>query len=213
MQSNPLVKQATGVSAFLLVGFAIAYSLVEMQIEMMIFLGLWAILVLTFLIKINVISKPQFPSVMYLLVMTTFLNQSVLNIHVGFFSLFLYRLVLIAAVTLFFVHVIKERNLPQIWNQVNVKGVLLFLLFWMAYGAVSLLWAKLVIEGIKSLILLGMGISFVFLAVFTFQENDQLVPVFWNLDVYDSHFNGDWINQSFSTYSTAYVDIVWCPRV
>ncbi|NHC41256.1 O-antigen ligase family protein [Bacillus sp. MM2020_1] len=170
MQSNPLVKQATGVSAFLLVGFAIAYSLVEMQIEMMIFLGLWAILVLTFLIKINVISKTQFPSVMYLLVMTTFLNQSVLNIHVGFFSLFLYRLVLIAAVTLFFVHVIKERNLPQIWNQVNVKGVLLFLLFWVAYGAVSLLWAKSVIEGIKSLILLGMGISFVFLAVFTFRK-------------------------------------------
>ncbi|WP_429472267.1 teichuronic acid biosynthesis protein TuaE [Neobacillus sp. B4I6] len=170
MQSNPLVKQATGVSAFLLVGFAITYSLVEMQIEMMIFLGLWAILVLTFLIKINVISKPQFPSVMYLLVMTTFLNQSVLNIHVGFFSLFLYRLVLIAAVTLFLVHVMKERNLPQIWNQVNVKGVLLFLLFWMAYGAVSLLWAKSVIEGIKSLILLGMGISFIFLAVFTFRK-------------------------------------------
>ncbi|MEH7748951.1 hypothetical protein V7659_28645, partial [Neobacillus drentensis] len=79
MQSNPLVKPATGVSAFLLVGFAIAYSLVEMQIEMMIFLGLWMIIIFTFLVKIKVINKPQFPTVMYLLVMTTFLNQSVLN--------------------------------------------------------------------------------------------------------------------------------------
>lgn len=116
------------------------------------------------------ITKPQLSGVMYLLVITTFLNQSVLNIHVGFFSIFLYRLVLIAAVILFFSRVMKERNLPHNWKQVNVKGILLFLLFWLAYGAVSLLWAKSVIEGIKSLILLGMGISFVFLSVFTFKK-------------------------------------------
>ncbi|WP_231507819.1 teichuronic acid biosynthesis protein TuaE [Bacillus sp. UNC41MFS5] len=174
MQSNPLIKQATGVSAFLLVGLAIVYSLVEMQLELMVFLGVWAVIALTFLMKINVISKPQLPSVMYLVVMTTFLNQSVLNIHVGFFSLFLYRLVLIAAIIFFFFHVVKERNLSQYWNHVHVKGVLLFLLFWMAYGAVSLLWAKSVIEGIKSLILLGIGISFVFLAVFTFRKTTHL---------------------------------------
>lgn len=129
MQSNPLVKQATDVSA----------------------------------------------CVMYLFVMTTFLNQSVLNIHIGFFSLFLYRLFLIAAVILFIFRAMKERNLPQYWNEVHVKGVLFFLMFWMAYGAVSLLWAKSIIEGIKSLILLGMGISFVFLAVFTFRKMINLV--------------------------------------
>ena len=174
MQRNPLVKHATGVSAFLLVGFAVAYSLVEMQIEMMLFLGLWTVIALAVLIKSNFHSKPLFPSVMYLLVLTTFLNQSVLNIHVGFFSIFLYRLLLIAVVILFTLHAMKERNLAHYWNQVNVKGVLFFLLFWMAYGAVSLLWAKSVIEGIKSLILLGMGISFVFLAVFTFRKMTNL---------------------------------------
>ncbi|MFL6558463.1 MAG: hypothetical protein ACJ8MO_20400, partial [Bacillus sp. (in: firmicutes)] len=94
MQSNLLVKQATGVSAFLLVGLAVVYSLVEMQFEMIIFLGVWAIIVLILLIKMNVINKPQLSSVMSLLVITTFLNQSVLSIHVGFFSIFLYRLVL-----------------------------------------------------------------------------------------------------------------------
>ncbi|SMQ78790.1 teichuronic acid biosynthesis protein TuaE [Bacillus sp. OV166] len=129
MQSNPLVKQATDVSA----------------------------------------------CVMYIFVMTTFLNQSVLHIHIGFFSLFLYRLFLIAAVILFIFQAMKEKNLPQYWNEVHVKGVLFFLLFWMAYGAVSLLWAKSIIEGIKSLILLGMGISFVFLAVFTFRKMINLV--------------------------------------
>ncbi len=139
MQGNPLVKQATGVSALLLGG-----------------------------------SKPPFTGVMYLLVITTFLNQSVLNIHVGFFSLFLYRMVLIVAVILFFFHVQKEMNLLQFWHQVNVKEILLFLFFWMAYGAVSLLWAKSVLEGMKSLILLSMGISFVLLAVFTFRKMSQL---------------------------------------
>lgn len=174
MQRNPLVKHATGVSAFLLVGFAVAYSLVEMQFEMILFLGLWTVIALAVLIKSNFHRKPLFPSVMYLLVLTTFLNQSVLNIHVGFFSIFLYRLLLIAAVIFFTIHVMKERNLAHYWNQVNVKGVLFFLLFWMAYGAVSLLWAKSVIEGIKFLILLGMGISFVFLAVFTFRKMTNL---------------------------------------
>ena len=174
MQSNLLVKQATGVSAFLLVGLAVVYSLVEMQFEMIIFLGVWAIIVLILLIKMNVINKPQLSSVMSLLVITTFLNQSVLSIHVGFFSIFLYRLVLIVAAMIFFSHVMKEKNLPYYWNQVNVKGVLLFLLFWFAYGAVSLLWAKSVFEGIKSLILLGMGLLFVFLAVFIFRKMNHL---------------------------------------
>lgn len=109
-----------------------------------------------------------FTSMIYLLLVTTFLNQSVLSIDVGSFSLFLYRIVLIAATVIFLLTVLKEGNLSYYWNQVHTKGILLFLLLWMAYGCISLLWAKSVIDGFKYMTLLGMGILFVFLAVFTF---------------------------------------------
>ncbi|GHH99508.1 teichuronic acid biosynthesis protein TuaE [Neobacillus kokaensis] len=113
---------------------------------------------------------------MYILVISTFLNQSLVSIDVGFFNLFLYRVVLIAAAAFFIFHIVKEKNLPQYWKEVNVKGVLFFLVFWLAYGAVSLLWAKSIIEGIKALFLLGLGISFIFLAVFTFT---RMTHLFW----------------------------------
>ncbi|WP_066066895.1 teichuronic acid biosynthesis protein TuaE [Neobacillus soli] len=174
MQRNQVVKQATGVSAFLLVGLSIVYSLVKMPMETIFLLGIWSVIVLSVLLKMYVHSRSLLPSVMYILVSTTFLNQSVLTIHVGFFSLFLYRLLLIAAVILFILQVRKEKNLPQSWSQVHVKGILLFLLFWMAYAVVSLLWAISIIDGIKSLFLLGMGISFIVLAVFTFKSMTRL---------------------------------------
>lgn len=110
----------------------------------------------------------------YLLLVTTFLNQSVLSLHVGFFSLFLYRIVLIAAAVIFLLSVLKERNLSYYWNQVHTKGILLFLLFWMAYGFISLLWAKSVLDGIRYMSVVGMGILFVFLAVFTFTTINSL---------------------------------------
>ncbi len=113
---------------------------------------------------------------MYILVLSTFLNQSLLSINAGFFHLFLYRVVLLAAAALFIFHIMREKNLQQYWNRTNVKGVLLFLVFWLSYGAISLLWAKSIIEGIKALFLLGLGISFVFLAVFTFT---RMTHLFW----------------------------------
>ncbi|WP_051590964.1 teichuronic acid biosynthesis protein TuaE [Bacillus sp. UNC438CL73TsuS30] len=121
-----------------------------------------------------------FCGVMFLLVATTFLNQSVLSIHFGFFSLFLYRLILISAATLFIVSIVKEKNLSQYWKQIKVKEVLHFLMFWLVYGTVSLLWAKSYVDGIKYLFLLGTGILFVFLAVFTFTKISRLL-VFYGI--------------------------------
>jgi teichuronic acid biosynthesis protein TuaE len=118
--------------------------------------------------------EKTFIGVMYFLVSVTFLNQSLLNISFSFFNLFLYRLVLIGATLLFLILIFKERKLPEYWEQVRVKGILLFLVFWMAYGMVSLLWAKSFSDGIKYLFLLGTGILFIFLCVFSFTKTRRL---------------------------------------
>ena len=101
-----------------------------------------------------------FTGTMYVLVVVTFLNQSILQIDIGFFTLFLYRLVLMVVAFLFVIHLAKEKSLADYWEQVNVKGALLFLLLWIGYGVVSLLWTRSLVDGIKYLFLLGLGILF-----------------------------------------------------
>ncbi|MTT31856.1 hypothetical protein GMB86_07510 [Terrilactibacillus sp. BCM23-1] len=140
-----------------------------------IFMAVWLTVCLCILFKPFTNNGQFFRSVMYFLVMTTFLNQSALSIHVGFFSLFLYRIVLIAALMVFIVHLVSEKRLSHYWNQVQTKEILLFLLFWMIYGVISLLWAKSLLEGIKYLFLLGIGILFIFLASFTFTHVSRLL--------------------------------------
>ncbi len=139
-----------------------------------IFIAVWFTVCLCILIKPFANNGQLFRSVMYFLVVTTFLNQSAFSIHVGFFSLFLYRIVLIAASLVFIVHLISEKSLSHYWNQVQTIELLLFLLFWMLYGVISLLWAKSLLEGIKYLFLLGIGILFIFLASFSFTHVARL---------------------------------------
>jgi teichuronic acid biosynthesis protein TuaE len=175
MIGNRRFIQAVGVSAFLLLGMAETFSFIEMKSQFFFFLVIWGLLTFSVLGKHYIDTNKLLTGVMYLLVMTTFLNQSVLSIHIGFFSLFLYRLVLILAVIIFFACYRKEKNPFQYWNQVNVKRVLIFLLLWLAYGFISLLWAKSLMDGFKYMVLMGTGVLFVFLAVFSFKTFARLI--------------------------------------
>jgi teichuronic acid biosynthesis protein TuaE len=136
--------------------------------------GIWVMSVAALLKKPYVSYDGLFTGTMYVLVVVTFLNQSILQMEIGFFTLFLYRLVLMVAAFLFVVHLAKEKSLADYWEQVNVKGALLFLLLWIGYGVISLLWVRSLMVGIKYLFLLGLGILFVFLAVFTFTKVTRL---------------------------------------
>lgn len=178
MASSSKMMQAAGITIFLLTGLAAVYSLAEMPKQALMVFGVWAAMGFAVLMKLYIRGESMFRGSMYVLVIATFLNQSLLSLNIGFFSLFLYRLLLIVAAGLFLLQILKEKKLPEYWNEVKVKGVLGFLLFWLGYGAVSLLWAKSFIEGIKYLFLLGLGIAFVFLAVFTFRKLTRLYLFF-----------------------------------
>jgi teichuronic acid biosynthesis protein TuaE len=115
---------------------------------------------------------------LYLLIAATFLNNAFYSIDLGPFSLFLYRLLLVAAVLLFFVNILKNNEFKRTWGDLRVKGMLAFFLFWLGYGFVSLLWAKSLSDGLKYLFLLGMGTAFICLIAMHFTRLDRLMTFY-----------------------------------
>jgi len=181
MTDNRRIIQAVFAATFLLIGIldAILFIKLKSQIYFLPFL-VGVLLLYIFIAKQYVNPGRLLIGMMYFLVMTTFLNQSVLSIHIGFFNLFLYRIVLILAAIIFLIFWWKEKNGVLNWNRVNVKPILFFLLFWMAYGFVSLLWSKSVLDGFKYMVLIGTGVLFVYLAVFIFQKY-TLLNIFYGI--------------------------------
>ncbi|RYL89316.1 O-antigen ligase domain-containing protein [Sporolactobacillus sp. THM7-4] len=174
MENNRVV-QATGILAVLLSGMIAILSLEPDHVQwFFFFIWLWVVLIACLFFKHFVSSSQLLRSTMYLLIGSTFLNQSLMSIHSGFFSIFIYRLLLIAAGLIFILHAVHKKGLADEWNQIHVKGVLLFLICWIAYGSISLLWSQSIIDGIKYLFLLSIGIAFVFLSVFAFTKINRL---------------------------------------
>ena len=122
----------------------------------------------------------MFMGLIYILIACTFLNQAFFAIHLGFFSLFIYRLLLIGAGALHIAGILTNRHHIDRWNRVNVKGVLMFFALWFTYGLISLLWAKSVTYGIKYLALMAMGMFLIYLVVMFIQRLDQLM-VFYGI--------------------------------
>ncbi|MCO7127560.1 O-antigen ligase family protein [Sporolactobacillus shoreicorticis] len=149
-------------------------------IQMLLFLGWLCFAAIAALyLRERASSSILLSSMMYVLVASTFLNQELLSLSTGFFTLFLYRLILIFGLIVFLVHAAKIGGFGNQWAGNPVKGVLVFLLLWLVYAAVSLLWAWSLVEGMKALLLLAIGILFVFLAVFTFTHVRQLAAFHW----------------------------------
>ena len=117
--------------------------------------------------------------VLYLLIAATFANNAFFTIKLGFFSLFPYRILLILAGFIFIAEMLKGSRHLEKWNQVRVKGILMFFAFWFCYGMISLLWVKSVTDGIKYMFLLAMGMFFVFLIVMFFQKLDRIFAFYY----------------------------------
>ncbi|WP_100487025.1 teichuronic acid biosynthesis protein TuaE [Sporolactobacillus pectinivorans] len=173
--------EITGIFAVLLAGLVGICLSGSAPIQLFfLFCWIWALIAACLLIKVLHLGGQVLAGAMYLFIATTFLNQSPLSLSVGVFSLFIYRLMLIVSLVILLVQATGRKGLYDIWKQINVKGVLLFLIFWMVYGGVSLLWVQSVTDGIKYLFLLGIGILFIFLAVFSFTKVRQLT-VFYGI--------------------------------
>lgn len=80
------------------------------------------------LMKLYMNGEQVFMSAIYLLIALTFLNNAFFSISAGFFSLFLYRIMLIAAFALFIWRMRDKGTYISQWQQIRVKGILGFLL-------------------------------------------------------------------------------------
>lgn len=170
------VIETTMIIAALLAALIGIYWIENVWIQMLLITVWISSLVLALLyLKEHATSKVLLSSMMYLLIASTFLNQSLLSISTGFFTLFVYRLLLIGSIVMFLAHAGKIGGFYSQWESMQVKGTLFFLLFWLAYAGTSLLWSWSVVEGIKYLLLLGIGLLFIFLAVFTFTRVRQMI--------------------------------------
>ena len=80
------------------------------------------------LMKLYMNGEQVFMSAIYLLIALTFLNNAFFSISVGFFSLFLYRIMLIAVFALLIWRMRDKGTYILQWQQIRVKGILGFLL-------------------------------------------------------------------------------------
>ncbi|WP_353854426.1 O-antigen ligase family protein [Bacillus sp. Bos-x628] len=134
--------------------------------------------VVAVLIKRYMNGEQIWMSAIYLLIAFTFLNNAFFSISVGFFSLFLYRMMLILVFALFIWRMREKGTYISQWQNIRVKGILGFFAAWFLYGLLSLLWAHSVTDGLKYMSLLAMGMGFVFIVVMYIQRMDQLVTFY-----------------------------------
>lgn len=118
----------------------------------------------------------------YVLLGTTFLNNAFFAIHLGFFSLFPYRMMLMLVGFLIVFQLIRTDFRTELWaewRQMKVKGCLWFFIFWLNYAVLSLLWAKSVPDGIKYIAILVMGIFLLFVVTLFLNDIRKLTSFYY----------------------------------
>lgn len=176
MESKQLVRQTIGALIVVMALLPLLYLMREYDMKLLLLLlGSFGGLLLFLYLKSTIGLEDMARGAVYALLVTTFLNQSIININIGFFSLFLYRILLIGAVFIYFIYATSEKGLKRDFDLLSVKGIWLFLAVWLAYGTVSVLWAKSIIETFKYMSLMWMGLLFVYLANVTFTRVSRLL--------------------------------------
>ncbi|MGD6967748.1 O-antigen ligase family protein [Rossellomorea vietnamensis] len=137
-----------------------------------------ALLVITamsaFLIKIKRLQLEYI--FLYLFVATSFLNAGMFSIEIGPFGLFPYRVFFVLSFAVFCWKMVKGHI--RIYNS-RVKPILYFFYFWLCYAALSLIWAASIMEGIKYLVLLFIGIVLITLVNVYFKGRLQYLNLFY----------------------------------
>ncbi|MCM3031982.1 teichuronic acid biosynthesis protein TuaE [Niallia sp. MER 6] len=176
MESKQLVRQTIGALIVVMALLSLLYAIQNFDMKLLLLLlGGFGGLLLFLYLKSTIGLEDMLRGAVYALLITTFLNQSIININIGFFSLFLYRILLIAAVFIYFMYAISDKGLKKDFDGLSVKGIWMFLAIWLVYGTVSMLWARSIIETFKYMSLMWMGLLFVYLANVTFTRVSRLI--------------------------------------
>lgn len=113
--------------------------------------------------------------IIYFVLASSFFQAAFVSVNLGPFSLFPYRIFFILLFSLFMLKVITNSR-DELNSTRYVQGYLSFLFFWLGYSLISLSWAKSFTDGIKYLVIMGIGVFLVyFVAAFLKKQSDYTI--------------------------------------
>lgn len=175
MGTNRTVSKTIGFTVLGIGCLTVLYWTTMYQLTWMLpIVCIWIAIQLGIYLKSVITLDQLFQNVMYVLLLSTFLNQSILSVKVGAFSVFLYRILLLLAIVLYMGTAFYRKRMVQDFNRSGLPFIWLFFGGWILYGTISILWSISIIASLKYMSLLIMGIAFVYLANVTFKTRQQL---------------------------------------
>ncbi|HEO8420175.1 O-antigen ligase family protein [Niallia sp. FSL W8-0635] len=175
MGNNRTVSKTIGFAVLLVGCLTVLYVTTMYKLTWILpIVCIWIAIQLGIYLKSIITLDQLFRNVMYALLLSTFLNQSVISVNVGAFSLFLYRILLLLAIVVYVGIALYRKRLAEDFTRSGLSYIWLFFGGWIIYGTISVLWSISIIASIKYLSLLIMGIAFVYLASMTFNTRQQL---------------------------------------
>lgn len=113
--------------------------------------------------SLEIINTQKF--LLYLSIISGFIGPSFFVINLGPFSLFPFRIFLICLWVLFIFYYLFNRGKADL-SGIKIKNYLLFLFIWLAYAAISILWAVETSFAIREIVFLFMAVSIIFFTVY-----------------------------------------------
>lgn len=113
----------------------------------------------------------------WLAFVTGFFGVALLPVDIGPFTLFPFRILLLALWALFIARAFVQGKLTVPVGA--MKRYMLFLAFWIVYAVSSLAWAASKGDAIRHITFLSMGVSVIFFAVYYFRTREDLKRLYW----------------------------------
>lgn len=173
--SNKIIQIIMAAVTASLIGFFLSRISLTLLIAFLALLG-----VVIFLYKTY---NHYFQPVPFLLVkfltILGFIHTAVVLGRVGPFSIFPYRALVPIVLLIFIIQFLTKDKMLLSWEQIRIKPILLFFVFWICYGLFSLTWVKSLTAGVTEMLLLTLGISFIFLFVFYFSRLRDYLDLYY----------------------------------
>lgn len=107
-----------------------------------------------------------------LTIFSSFIGPSIISVKVSSFSLFPYRILIVALAGIYMIQVLKTRRMISFQN-LQVKPILGFFFFWMMYGIFAVSWSISPMDSIKELVYLITGILIIFYVLHLYSEENN----------------------------------------
>ena len=175
MGNNRTVSKTIGFAVIFITCLTILYLTTIYKLTWILpIVCIWVVIQIGIYLKSIITLDQLFKNAMYALLLSTFLNQSIISINIGPCSIFLYRILLILAIVLYISTALYRKRVIEDFYNSRIPFIWLFFGGWILYGVISVLWSVSIMASLKYMSLLVMGIAFVYLANRTFKTRRQL---------------------------------------